>query len=251
MLTKNELILLSGLIYKIYTILDLTEMRESFLKSLKLLVESDMSTFELASDSNPYHVTDPVGIGTSKESMQHYLDEVQEYDYGRWTYAAPSGGVYRESDFMSDSARVKTPYYQNFFKPENIHYSAMLVIIRNQVFYGCVALFRPQDKPDFSERDLFILNVLQDHLGWRLEQEKKAGTKTEVSCPTFDELHRTYNITDRENQIINLLLSGISNQAICDQLHISYNTLKKHISNIYRKTGAHNWRDLMRIVCQS
>ena len=244
MLTKNELMLLSGLIYKIYTIEDSRRMRKSVLESLKMLIDSDISTFELASETKPYHVTDPVGLGTSERHMQHYLSEVQEYDYGRWTYAAPSGGVYRETDFMSTEARVKTPYYQNFFKPENIHYSAMLVIIRNQIFLGCLALFRSKEKADFTDRDLFILNMLQDHLGWRLEEDKKAGKETSVSFPTQQELMNQFKLTARESQIADLLVRGASHTDICSQLHITYNTFKKHTANIYRKLNVHSWREL-------
>ena len=131
MLTKNQLTLFNNLIYKIHTTEDLTEMRQTCLDTLSLLIDCDMSTFELAADSNPYQVTDPVGIGTNEEEMKYYLDNVQEYDYGRWTYSASSGGVYRETDFMDDTERINTPYYKKFFKPSGVHYSIMLTIIRN------------------------------------------------------------------------------------------------------------------------
>ena len=251
MLTKNELKLLSGLIYKIYAVENLREMRESFLEDIRSLIGYDMATFELASPTDPYHVTDPVGVGTSRESMEYYLREVQEYDYGRWTYAAPSGGVYRESDFMPDEKRVKTPYYQNFFRPEGVHYSIMLVVIREQRFLGVAALFRSRESGDFSDRDLFILGLLEDHAGFRLESEK---AKREHACsllPDRRDLEERYQLTRRESEIADLLLQGTDNPSICEKCSIAPNTLKKHISNIYRKMGISSARELLHMIVPS
>lgn len=247
MLTKNQLTLFNNLIYKIHTIEDLTEMRQTCLETLSLLIECDMSTFELAADSESYYVTDPVGLGTNEEEMQYYLDNVQDYDYGRWTYSASSGGVYRETDFMDDTERVNTPYYQNFFKPSGVHYSMMLTIIRNQIFYGVVALFRSKEKSDFSDRDLFILSLLQDHLGYRLELEKTGGTDHHLH-QSVDLISDRYNLTKREKEITALLLQGTSQHDISDQLSITSNTLKKHISNIYKKTNVGSWRELFALI---
>ncbi len=246
MLTKNQLTLFNNLIYKIHTIKDLTEMRQVCLETLSLLINSDMSTFELAA-SDSYHVADPVGLGTNEEEMQFYLDNVQDYDYGRWTYSASSGGVYRETDFMADSERVKTPYYKNFFKPSGVHYSMMLTIIRNQVFYGVLALFRSEDKSDFSDRDLFILSLLQDHLGYRLELEKTGGNDSHLH-QSVESISVRYNLTKREKEITELLLQGSDQHDISDQLSITSNTLKKHISNIYKKTGVGSWRELFSLI---
>jgi DNA-binding CsgD family transcriptional regulator len=49
-----------------------------------------------------------------------------------------------------------------------------------------------------------------------------------------------YNISQREREIIDLLLKGRSNKEIEDQLFISINTVRNHIYNIYRKLGIRN-----------
>lgn len=50
-------------------------------------------------------------------------------------------------------------------------------------------------------------------------------------------LQARYGITERENEIIQYVVCGKGNQEISDQLFISLNTVKNHISNIYRKMG--------------
>lgn len=49
-----------------------------------------------------------------------------------------------------------------------------------------------------------------------------------------------FNISHREAEIIGLILRGFSNKEIGDNLFISLETVKKHVSNIYKKLGVKN-----------
>lgn len=49
-----------------------------------------------------------------------------------------------------------------------------------------------------------------------------------------------FNISPREAEIISLILRGFSNKEIGDNLFISLETVKKHVSNIYKKLGVRN-----------
>jgi DNA-binding CsgD family transcriptional regulator len=51
---------------------------------------------------------------------------------------------------------------------------------------------------------------------------------------------RRFSISEREQEIIALVVKGLSNKQIGDQLFISSQTVKNHIYNIYRKTGVAN-----------
>ena len=44
-------------------------------------------------------------------------------------------------------------------------------------------------------------------------------------------------LSPREWQIVRLVGKALSNQAIADQLGISYNTVAEHMNRIYKKTG--------------
>jgi NarL family two-component system response regulator LiaR len=48
------------------------------------------------------------------------------------------------------------------------------------------------------------------------------------------------NISKRELEVLSLLSQGFTNQQIADQLFISLNTAKTHISNIYNKLDVSN-----------
>jgi DNA-binding NarL/FixJ family response regulator len=47
-------------------------------------------------------------------------------------------------------------------------------------------------------------------------------------------------LSQREIEVLRLLAAGKSNQQIADELVISLNTVNRHVSNIYAKTGAAN-----------
>ena len=51
-------------------------------------------------------------------------------------------------------------------------------------------------------------------------------------------------LSQRENEVLNLLLKGYPNELIASTLFISNNTLKKHIQNIYNKLGVHSRSEL-------
>lgn len=54
------------------------------------------------------------------------------------------------------------------------------------------------------------------------------------------DFYTRYDITGREEEIIDLLMEGKTNEEIGDELFISTKTVKNNISTIYKKTGAKN-----------
>jgi DNA-binding CsgD family transcriptional regulator len=51
-------------------------------------------------------------------------------------------------------------------------------------------------------------------------------------------------ITDREKKVIELVSQGKKNQEIADELFNDISTIKTHLNNIYKKTGAKNRKEL-------
>lgn len=248
LMEKSNVMLLNDIIYKIHTIEDCDVMRKSVLEMLQYLIPSDILTFYLASPETPYELTRPVGIGLGEDRWQVYLDHYQEIDYTRWTFAAPSAGVYRETDLMNDEARVNTPFYQKMFAPAGIHYSVIMTIIHEGRFLGCINLFRKPEAGDYTDEEVLLLDMLKSHLGFRLSEMLEHYRDRRQTYPDGDELRARYGLTSRETEIAYLLLDGISKEAICDDLCISQNTLKKHTLNIYKKLEINSWREMLKLL---
>ena len=55
-----------------------------------------------------------------------------------------------------------------------------------------------------------------------------------------EEFCRNFSISDREREIVDLLIEGTPNMEIAENLCISINTVKTHVQNIYQKTDVSN-----------
>lgn len=70
-------------------------------------------------------------------------------------------------------------------------------------------------------------------MGACLQNEK---TQPKPTAPSSTPL----TITPRETQVLVLLAQGNLNKEVARRLNISTETVKKHLQNIYQKTGAQN-----------
>ena len=55
-------------------------------------------------------------------------------------------------------------------------------------------------------------------------------------------------LSRREREVAYNLAEGHSYQATADALHVSLNTVRFHVKNIYRKLGIHNKAQMIRMV---
>ncbi|MBW8010743.1 MAG: response regulator [Chloroflexi bacterium] len=65
---------------------------------------------------------------------------------------------------------------------------------------------------------------------------------------TDDELAE---LTNRERQVLALLISGMTNKDISETLMISTNTVKRHLKSIYRKLDVHNRANAVSVALQA
>ncbi|HKJ86634.1 MAG TPA: helix-turn-helix transcriptional regulator [Spirochaetia bacterium] len=63
-----------------------------------------------------------------------------------------------------------------------------------------------------------------------------------------DEARRRYGISAREVDVIVHLSRGLSNKEIADKLGVSFTTVRTHVYNIFKKTGAASRVELLRIL---
>lgn len=60
-----------------------------------------------------------------------------------------------------------------------------------------------------------------------------------------------YTLTDREKEILSLLVSSHTNKQIARKLNLSENTVKTHRRNIHAKFGVNNLLGMVRYACRS
>ncbi|MBN2051655.1 MAG: helix-turn-helix transcriptional regulator, partial [Spirochaetales bacterium] len=114
----------------------------------------------------------------------------------------------------------------------------VLSLAFHETFLGVVSLYRSRNETDFSEKDLFILNQVKEHLAYRLftmhEIEVSSVSASEKKIPAALK-QVNCDLTNREIEVFLLVLKGFSNNDIAERLFISEHTVKKHLKNLYKK----------------
>lgn len=239
----SDWLVINNIIYKIYTTEDVLDMRTNLLEQLTMILNFDSADFFLANEDGKKGLINPVTYNCEVDSAAQYDD----LDYSRGIMYGGKSMVYRETDIISDEKRIKSEYYKNVYKPNNWHYSIQMILAREKQFLGVITLYRTIGKENFQYDDVFLLDMLKDHLSFRIYNEKAKVENVQFKLSISDAVNK-YQLTKREEVILRLLLKGLDNDAICEELVISVNTLKKHVLNIYRKLGINNRVQMFKLI---
>ena len=165
--------------------------------------------------------------------------------YPRWSefIMSPSSMVFSQSELVEDGEHwERSRVYREIWQPRDIYWGLFTSVIYQDQPLILLGLFRQRGKKDFSERDRFILQALEDALEQRfsrlLVNEKPVGNLGLKKVMLTKAAG--FGLTKRETEITDLICQGYSSEQICGQLYISPATLNKHLSNIYCKTGVKN-----------
>lgn len=100
-----------------------------------------------------------------------------------------------------------------------------------------------------------IWSILSLYFGiryFKYNLEKSYGDKDEQAlieiADTREQFFEKFNITNREKEIILLLMKGYSYNQLAEELVISLTTVKTHVHNIYRKVEVKNKIELFNLI---
>ncbi len=241
MLNTKEWELLNDLVAELYGIGNAAAMRKAFLTRLMALIQFDLADFNLAKDDRPsrHPLTDPVVVSIfDKEKEEAFLREYEtkyyEIDYVSWLFAYHESLAYRESDLIDAKIRKGSQFYREYLSKFDLSSVAGVVVISAGRLMGAVTLYKSERKGDFSQRDLYILERLLPHLQNVLNSDKEKHSKDKEAVDRLLKYH--YGITTKERAVIELICQGLSTEEIARRRHVSPNTVKCHISNIFNKT---------------
>ena len=98
---------------------------------------------------------------------------------------------------------------------------------------------------------LHLLNIIP--IVWLKKFFMRDYTKfsPDEDLPFLDVVLQNYSISNREREIMELILQGKSNKEIEELLFISYNTVKNHIYNLYQKLGVKSRGQLINFILEA
>ncbi|MBD3922010.1 response regulator transcription factor [Paenibacillus sp. PR3] len=119
-------------------------------------------------------------------------------------------------------------------------YGANGYLVRDQNFSNVVQVVRDVLKG----QHVYPNNVATMLAQYLLRQLN--GSSSPIKFP----MHLDHQFSDREKQIIQLLMQRLTNQEIADALGLSQGTIKNHLTHIFSKIPAKNRREAVRALTQ-
>lgn len=156
---------------------------------------------------------------------------------------APWSSVFRNTDMSTPNETDNLETYKKFWESQNIHHGLHIALVYDDTPLGVCNFYRPKTMENFTQREVFILEQLMNHLALKLYRLKRFPKNTTGSPHLNHSFKKLF--TDRELEILEHLNIGKSSAEMCAELFISESTLRKHLYNIFRKTGVKNRAQLV------
>lgn len=241
--TANNWSVLNNMIHKVYTTEDATQMRQSFLDHLKMVLDFDAAEFYLTDLNDGQRFVKAVQLNCDINGGKLFREMMQKSEI----IFAGKSIVFRGTDAVAYETKANSGFYKEFFMTNNWQYSVHLLLGDGENCIGLISLYRNIGKDNFDSDDIYILDLMKPHLEHRMgiERLERAAIQEKL---TVTEATEHYNLTKRESAILRRLMQGQNNTQISEELQISVNTLKKHVLNIYRKLNINNRVQLFKAI---
>ncbi|MCR1867288.1 LuxR C-terminal-related transcriptional regulator [Murimonas intestini] len=249
-LKETEWSTINRVLLELYEIRELNQLTEKMLKVFRMLIPYSQGYFLIYDPEGEIDLTYSSFLEMDERTFNTYTEMYYEKDYLRLVFELSDGTItYRDTDIMEESIRKKTEFYREFLWPNNIPYGLGIVLRREGRLLGIINLFRSGELGDFSDKDLYILEVIKDHLANRVAglEEPACERSGQRTIETLERAACIYGFSQREKEVVDCLVKGCSNALIGEELSISESTVKKHIYNVYLKTDV-NTRTQLRAL---
>lgn len=197
----------------------------SVLADLQALVPCDLVTYQ---SHNPYGrmVTEWQGTSSSEDEGDSGDDADLENWFWDHYWAWPCSYPERTGDHLrisrrSDARMERAAYrsHEEFRRTAGTRHEVMVSLPSTGPVSHRLLLWR-QDGPDFSDHDVLLLQLIRPHL---VQLHEAMLRRQPEGRP----------LTDRQNEVLQLVSAGLTNGQIARRLQIAPATVGKHLENIY------------------
>lgn len=252
MLNEQEWTTINNILAELYTIEDIDVLSPKLLNVIRMLIPFSMGYLVLLDEEQNIIDDKKYFLGMDNSIINEYLEKYYNNDYLKYLYEITTETtVYKDTGILADEIRKSTDIYTKFLKPLDIPYGCGILIIKNNRILGIFNLFRGEKLGDFTDKDVAILNVIKKHIENMVSRSVQHERRQSAVDRCFADVVSKYQLTGREEEILRLLSNGLSNSEICERLVISLSTVKKHIYNLYTKTGVKSRTQLINLVYKS
>lgn len=249
-LKESEWLTINRVLLELYGMEQEDEFQKKTLNVFRMLIPYTKGYFVLFDEQNGIDMKRSVFLGMEEEIIHNYMEAYYEKDYLKYIFdLSYETMTYRDTDILEDSARKKTEFFREFLRPNNIPYGAGILLTKDSKVFGIVNLFRSGELGDFSDKDMYIFNVLKEHLT-NIADKLRGGKAEQIEekQKKLDQIALEYGLTVKEKEVSQYIIQGKTNAQISEALVISESTVKKHLYNIYAKTMVKNRLQFMALL---
>ena len=144
------------------------------------------------------------------------------------------------SSQISTERLMKHRYYLEFMQKYQHRYVLDMFFrnSRNEII-AVISLLRNKSQSDFTKEEIGLLHSIHTFMEYSLNT---------VYLPKRDQertsLQTRYNLTDRELDVLEMLISGANNKEIAKRIDMGLATLKTHLNHIFKKTAVQTRTEL-------
>jgi DNA-binding CsgD family transcriptional regulator len=241
-------------------------------QAIGTLVKFDMAMSVVYSrHSKPIYVCDTFKTENAKLGLSNYINNTYVLNPAYVAYCGKlRSGVYRIHELSSEN-HVDSDHYHSLkikrMSNEELEYiTECWPLNMEEIFIsislpademGEISLLRARSKGGFADADIALLKnhlPLIEAVYRQYWIKARCYTSIDNTASPGDYLLKTVFedlLSDRENQVVLLVLKGASGQDIADELGISLTTVKTHRKNLYQKLGIATQTELFALALNS
>jgi DNA-binding CsgD family transcriptional regulator len=255
------------LVYLANSCQDIEHFVGNFLPAVSRAFRSEIATFHLL-QGNPQQpvvgesrgfYADECNTAEDKYNPKLYKDYYYQQSPLLKEAVSSSKQVLKIAAVMSQKDWERNEFFYDFILPQHLYWELFLALRWENNLTGIVTLWRQRKQEDFLDSDLVKSEILVPHLTLVVHNlchpstlKAVNGEKTGYDYGKMKEKFiRDFHLSEREAEILDGIISGMSYDEIANKCFISRFTVHSHIKNIYSKIGIHNRIDLGRYIQDS
>lgn len=146
-------------------------------------------------------------------------------------------------ELITEEKLFATTYYREFMQPRNQRHVADMFFRYQGDIVAVLTMHRGPQRGPFQQAELDLLRSQQPFFEYALNN---------VYLPRRyrqrETIQSKYSLTDREMDVVELIVAGVSNKVIARELDISLATVKSHIQHIFFKAEVCSRTELSALV---
>jgi DNA-binding CsgD family transcriptional regulator len=161
--------------------------------------------------------------------------------------ATALGGVARDTDAFPATGPARARYDAALGGVLGVGHTLVAHLVVRERIVGAAVLFRARRRGAFTEAEAALLRsvapamALADALHQGLDAAPQRSVPTRLRC-------EDQRLTARQREVVELVAMGHTNEAIAAALSLSPNTLRNHLAEVFRRLGAANRADVVRLA---